>query len=351
MLYKILGLAVLVLKETNAGAAANNIDPRVMWFRWAVPLGSKTRLDTTTDEQYDAQKENAYGQSVKKCGVDVAPNSIRKCYYTDCFKNLHREFRTGSRRRAAGAQIHADVRDGPDSAGHRGCGNQRRRRMAGGVDPLAIQCRSEMCTTRPQVNQFRYWVKGAAAYAGLGHTATFRGFCPNGTYDRAGEYDKDPETVTKDSNIVKSEQSWQWYGTVQGSGPWKPSIPTAGPGANTPGNCIYGAPPANCHCKTVVCKVTTDYETSTGATAANWDQVGTRAPLNPQQSDECNFIVRIEDFWPSPTVSKKMMWWIFIIAGAIALSMTAYYRIVYGAELEEEGGSKEGSKEGSDGGH
>lgn len=306
MLYKALALAALFIGTNAAGGAI--VDPRMLWFRWAVPLGGgyQGAKDETTGTY-----NNEAGQNIRKCGVDVAPNSIRKCYWTDCFKRLH------PLRRRMGAASHQDKSYLAD------CGQVRRRRMAGDALPLAIACNSHVCDTDPQMQQFRYWVSGPASTAGLGRNATG---CPKGTFkDWNSEY-----PGFSNPNGVKSEESWQWYGTQQAS------------------NCIYDAPPANCQCKTLVCKVSTDKESGAGLTTGGWagnranNAAAGTAASNTQTSDECNFMVRIEDYWPSQTVSKKMMWWIFTIAGLISLFLTAYYYVVYGDELvkEEEGGSE-----------
>lgn len=369
MLYKVLSLAALLVQETHAGAGSvNKIDPRFMAIRYAVPPGGKTDDSNT--------KLNKYGQNIKKCGVDVSPNAIQKCYYTDCFEKLHK---FGSRRRAAGSEIHAKIRDGKvlkgqklaDQAGtiadkdYDSCGKigGRRRRMAA-ADPLAIQCRANTCKEQPDVNQFRYWVSGAKAYEGLGVGVEAnnkgRGKCPKGnaawgvTAEGQKDYDaiKTPGTDAPNLNYVKPAESWIWYSTNQGY--------SKKAGGADEQNCIYGKPPSTCQCKTLVCRVSTDKETSldtskwspvnaaTG-TGANKKWTGTNTlPAKAQSSDECNFIIRIEDFWHSPAVSKKMMWWIFIIAATVALILTAYYRYTYGGELEKSGSEKSGD-EGSKG--
>lgn len=300
MLYKALALAALFIGTNAAGGAV--VDPRMLWFRWAVPLGGgySGAKDETTGTY-----NNADGQNIRKCGVDVAPNSIRKCYWTDCFTSLHA-------RRRMGAASHQD------KAYLASCGNVHRRRMAGDALPLAIACNQNTCTTDPQMQQFRYWLSGPASTAGLGRNQTG---CPKGSFkDLNGAY-----PGFSNPNGVKAEQSWQWYGTQQAS------------------NCIYGAPPVGCQCKTLVCKVSTDKEKGAGLTTANWAGVtAADTTSNTQASDECNFMVRIEDVYPSPTVSKKMMWWIFTISASIALFLTAFYYLKYGDKLvvEAEGGSE-----------
>lgn len=345
MLDKVLVLVALVANRANAaGALANVKDPRTMWFRWAVPLGGgytgEKPYQTVEEKDADSGKTRT-SQNKRKCGVNVAPNSIQKCFYTDCFERLHygasANSQWGSRRRAAGAQIHASVAE-HSYGNYAGCGNQNtktpnsRRRAGGAYGELAIQCRYKECPAEPQIRQFRYWMHGKDAYKGLeGNNGKT---CPGGTQNW-GPLGKptNKETITDFS--VKPEESWQWYGT-QGTR-----------------KCIYARPDPpivvngtdtgrHCQCKTVVCRVSVDKEPEKNT--GNWGPDGTADTY--QKYDECNFMVRIEDVWASPTVPKTWMWNIFSISAFISLSLTGYYYGKYGDKLVT-GGSEEGGSDGN----
>lgn len=327
----------------------------MIWFRWAVPLGGGYD-GTNAAGKVDDKQDNGVRrpmQSTRKCGVDVAPNSIQRCYWTDCFERLHGPA-WGSRRRAAGAQVHADIYNGP-SGSYPGCGDMtsnipesKRRRMAGAFPHLAIQCKYKECSARPSIRQFRYWIKGKDAYKGLTGTfasnGTFNGPCPGGTQEWKGTEQIYTETS------VKPDESWIWYGTQgkkkciykawdtanDGSRPWQANSQR---GPLIPGQASGGT--KRCQCKTLICRVSTKAEKNKNTAQWKGDGDGT----NPQTSDECNFMVRIEDWWASPLVPKFWMWNIFSISAAISLGLTGYYYVTYGAELvkEHEGGGSEGS--------
>lgn len=330
-MYKTLALVALLVKNTNAGGFANSYDPRVMWFRWAIPLGGG--YGDYDDPKQQSTDGDRPGQSIRQCGVQVTPNSIRKCYWTDCFKSLHKK-PWGARRRLGcnGKDCHYD------EAQSKKCGIQRdgsRRRTAAipADRHLAIQCESNTCQAPVDVKQFRYWKRGALAYKGLNNGTKF-GKCPGGTQP-GGDLGYDDETKRRDTDIAPP-LSFQWYGTAAPEG----------------GACIYGAPPSGCQCKTLVCRVSAHYTPGdSSGSSANWGNPGGagnndgEVPANDQLIDECNFIVRIEDAWSSPLVPKMWMWHIFSISGSISLLLTAFYYNKYGAELVKgHAGGEEGSE-------
>lgn len=332
MMYKILALVALLVKNTNAGGFANIYDPRVMWFRWAIPLGGGYG-----DVEGQNTEGDRPGQSVRQCGVQVTPNSIRKCYWTDCFQSLHKASDASlSRRRlgCGGKDCHYD-----EATVSKKCGIQRdgsRRRMAAipADRHLAIQCETNTCQAPVDVKQFRYWKRGKLAYEGLNNGTKF-GRCPGGTQP-GGDLGYEDETKRRKTDVAPP-LSFQWYGTAAPEG----------------GACIYGAPPSGCQCKTLVCRVSAEYKAGdSSGSSANWGNSGGdgnmdgNVPTDDQLNDECNFIVRIEDAWSSPLVPKMWMWNIFSIAGSISIGLTAYYYFTYGAKLVK--GHAEG-EEGSEG--
>merc|ERR1719420_457685 len=224
-----------------------------------------------------------------------------------------------------------------------------RRRMAGDYPQLAIMCKYKECSARPSIRQFRYWMKGKAAYEGLTGTfasnGTFLGPCPGPTQTWNGG----KETYTKYS--AKPDESWIWYGT-QGKKKciykaWDDAANDGRDGnwrANSQRGPLIPGSTNRCQCKTLICRVSTKQETSKDTSKWNGAARADSAAV-PQVSDECNFMVRIEDVWISTTVPKFWMWNIFSISAAISLGLTGYYYVAYGAELvkEHEGGGSEGS--------
>lgn len=277
-------------------------------------------------------------RSAEVCGLNVNPDAIIGCYYTDCFESLHA---FGERRRL-----------GTNLGYSANCGNvgNARRRLASGPDAvskdseggyLGFYCEDNPCDTTPTTPQFRYWEK------------TYKPDCDKDNCDDG----------MVDGGSGNSQCNYgQWSGDATKVTRNEGFLPIYTPKIKA---CIYDSPPANCHCKTLFCRVAASTQESDGHFPASRDEnnkdevlgegnfllneAGEFANPNGQTRPECNLVVRIEDTITGITMGDKkyVMWLIFGLSSMCALLTTWFYYCKYGDELVKEGSEGSGGSKGS----
>lgn len=286
-------------------------------------------------------------RSAEVCGLNVNPDAIIGCYYTDCFKSLH-DF---SGRRRLGLNL-GYAADGP----YKNCGNVgTRRRLASGPGAvskdseggyLGFYCEDDPCDETPETAQFRYWEKKYTPDCDGCAEGNEPGMVDDNSGNSQclyGQYSEDPTKVTRNEGFLPI---------------YTPKIKA----------CIYDSPPETCMCKTLFCRVAASTQESGGHFPASRDESitdevlgegnfllnedGVFANPNGQTRWECNLVVRIEDTITGLSMGDKkyVMWLIFGLSSMCALLTTWFYYIKYGDELVKEGSESGGSK-GSGGPH